>query len=446
MALQNSAHATKDDKSGDTVSGHAGSGHLGAVRQFGATRLESLAITAPLSAEDQTIQSMPDVSPTKWHLAHTSWFFETFLLIPHLSGYREFDPAYNYLFNSYYESVGARHPRPDRGLLSRPPLSDIHVYRAHVDAGMERLLADADKWAEIAPLVSLGLHHEQQHQELILSDIKHVFSANSLFPAYTPLKPHKVQATKMGWQNFDGGLVEIGARVANTSFDDFAFDNEGPVHKVHLEPFALADRLVTNGEYLQFIEDGGYAQPEHWLMEGWEHIRAAGWSAPDYWYQADGAWHIFTLSGLRPLDPDEPVCHVSHYEADAYARWADKRLPREEEWELAARESEVSGNLLSEGHFHPISAEEGPAGEGPGLRQLWGDVWEWTTSPYTAFPGFKPAAGAVGEYNGKFMANQWVLKGGSCATPAGHIRASYRNFFPSAARWQFTGIRLADDV
>lgn len=436
MAPQSPARAKEDGQSGHKVARHSAT-----VDQFAWTRALSLSLAAPLSAEDQVIQSMPDVSPTKWHLAHTTWFFETFLLKPHLSGYAEFDPAYNYLFNSYYEAVGARHPRPQRGLLSRPPLSDIHAYRAHVDAGMGVLLSDEGKWDEIAPLVTLGLHHEQQHQELILTDIKHVLSCNSLCPAYCAPKPSGAHATQMGWQGFGGGLFQIGAQAENTSYDHFAFDNEGPVHKVHLEPFQLADRLVTNGEYLEFIEDRGYARPDHWFMEGWEHIRAEGWGAPAYWHEVDGAWQIFTLSGLRALDVDEPVCHVSHYEADAYARWAGKRLPLEAEWEIAARQSDVEGNLLPERHFHPKAA-----GDGAGLRQLWGDVWEWTASPYTAYPGFKAAAGAVGEYNGKFMANQWVLKGGSCATPGGHVRAHYRNFFPSTARWQFSGIRLADNL
>lgn len=409
--------------------------------QFAVTRALSLELAAPLSAEDQIIQSMPDVSPTKWHLAHTTWFFETFILQPHAAGYVAFDPAYGYLFNSYYEGVGARHPRPQRGLLSRPPLADIHAYRAHVDEAMAVLLSDEDLWPTIAPLVSLGLHHEQQHQELILTDIKHVFSCNSLKPAYRPANPYSGQATAMGWIAFEGGLAEIGLREPNDSFDHFAFDNEGPAYKVWLEPFAIADRLVTNGEYRAFIEDGGYETPEFWFMEGWETVKAEGWRAPAYWQRSGQGWQVFSLNGLVDLVDDEPVCHVSHFEADAFARWAGKRLPREAEWEVAARDVAIGGNLLSSGALGPR-----PAVQGAGLRQFYGDVWEWTGSAYTAYPGFKPAAGAVGEYNGKFMANQWVLKGGSCATPDGHIRPTYRNFFPSTARWQFTGIRLAGDI
>lgn len=409
--------------------------------QYRATRALSLELASPLSAEDQIIQSMPDVSPTKWHLAHTTWFFETFILNSHARDYREFDPAYNYLFNSYYEGVGARHPRPERGLLSRPPLSDVLAYRAHVDEAMAGVLEDDQLWPTIAPLVCLGLHHEQQHQELILTDIKHVFSCNSLKPAYAPAEPGISHATDLGWVEFDGGLAEIGRRELNDRFDRFTFDNEGPVHKVWLEPFALADRLVTNSEYLAFIEDGGYEKPDFWFMEGWETVKAEGWQAPAYWQKGGEAWQIFTLSGPRDLDPNEPVCHVSHFEADAYARWAGRRLPSEAEWEVAAAGVGDDGNLLSSGALHPRSAAAGDS-----LRQIYGDVWEWTGSAYTAYPGFKPAAGAVGEYNGKFMANQWVLKGGSCATPKGHIRSGYRNFFPSSARWQFTGIRLADDI
>lgn len=411
------------------------------VRQFAQTRALSLELAAPLSAEDQIIQSMPDVSPTKWHLAHTTWFFETFILKPHSSGYAEFDSAYNFLFNSYYEGVGDRHPRPQRGLLSRPPLADIHAYRAHVDAAMNDLLDDEALWPLIGPLVSLGLHHEQQHQELILTDIKHVFSCNSLKPAYVPAKPYSPRVTKMGWVNFDGGLVEIGRREPNDSFGRFAFDNEGPVHKAWLAPFSMADRLVTNAEYRAFINDGGYRNPEFWFMEGWETIKAEGWQAPAYWQKDGDGWRVFTLNGISEPNDDAPVCHVSHFEADAFARWAGKRLPSEAEWEIAAGDAPIEGNILSSGAFSPR-----PAGDGEGLRQLYGDVWEWTGSAYTAYPGFKPAAGAVGEYNGKFMANQWVLKGGSCATPKGHIRPTYRNFFPSSARWQFTGIRLADDI
>ena len=411
------------------------------LAHYRATRALSLELASPLSAEDQIIQSMPDVSPTKWHLAHTTWFFETFVLKPHASDYQEFNPAYNYLFNSYYEGVGARHPRSERGLLSRPPLTDILAYRMYVDQSMASLLKDGKNWPTIAPLVCLGLHHEQQHQELILTDIKHVFSCNSLKPAYSQAEAGLSHATDLGWVEFDGGLIEIGHRGLNDRFDRFTFDNEGPTHKVWLEPFVIASRLVTNGEYLAFIDDGGYEKPDFWFMEGWETIKAENWQAPAYWKRDGRMRQVFTLSGLCDLDPNEPVCHVSHFEADAYARWAGKRLPSEAEWELAAVASSVDGNFLSSGALHPRSVESSD-----GLLQFYGDVWEWSGSAYTAYPGFKPAAGAVGEYNGKFMANQWVLKGGSCVTPKGHIRPSYRNFFPSWARWQFTGIRLADDI
>ncbi len=410
------------------------------MAQFTETRALSLRLAEPLSPEDQILQSMPDASPTKWHLAHTTWFFETFILKPHAAGYTEFDPDYNYLFNSYYNGVGERHPRPQRGMLSRPPLDDIHRYREYVDEAMAALMEDNAAWPVIAPLVTLGLHHEQQHQELLLTDIKHALSCNSLKPAYQDALMVPTVPSEMGWVDIDAGLVEIGHHAGNEAFNDFAFDNEGPVHKVWLEAFRIADRAVTNGEYLAFMADGGYRSPDHWLSDGWDMVCAEGWTAPLYWEQRDGDWWQFTLSGMRSVDPNEPVCHVSYYEADAFANWAGKRLPTEFEWELAAPGHPVSGNLMGAGHLHPVSA-----GERSGLRQAYGDVWEWTGSAYRPYPGFRAAAGAVGEYNGKFMSGQMVLKGGSCVTPDGHIRATYRNFFPPHARWQFSGIRLADD-
>ncbi|MFN3233410.1 MAG: ergothioneine biosynthesis protein EgtB [Alphaproteobacteria bacterium] len=412
-----------------------------AIAQFAETRQLSLDLAAPLSPEDQILQSMPDASPTKWHLAHTTWFFETFILKPHAPGYREFDPDYNYLFNSYYNGIGERHARPKRGMLSRPPLEDIHRYRAHVDEAMRGLMASGAAWLEIAPLITLGLHHEQQHQELLLTDIKHALSCNSLNPAYRDGQMSTGEGGPVAWRDFEGGLVEIGCEAPNAAFADFAFDNEGPRHRAWLEPFRLADRLVTNGEYLEFIEDGGYQRPDYWLSDGWDIACREGWQAPLYWQRRDGRWWSFTLTGLHPVDANQPVCHISHYEADAYANWAGRRLPTEAEWEHAVNGDAVTGNLLDISALHPRAANE----EG-GVRQAYGDVWEWTGSAYRPYPGFKPAPGAVGEYNGKFMSGQMVLKGGSCVTPEGHIRPSYRNFFPPHARWQFSGIRLADNV
>ena len=409
--------------------------------RFAAIRQQSEALAANLSPEDQAIQSMPDVSPTKWHLAHTSWFFETFLLAPLDPAYRTFDPAFAYLFNSYYEAVGPRHPRPERGLLSRPTVDVVAAYRDHVTAAMLRLIDTAadDKWRQAAPLIELGLHHEQQHQELILMDIKHVFSMNPLLPAYQAPRPHLAAADRQkgAWVEFAGGLEEIGHPGTG-----FAFDNEGPRHKVWLEPFRLAAHPVSCGEYLDFISDGGYGRPGFWLSDGWACVQQQGWQAPLYWRCDNGAWRVFTLSGERPVDPSEPVCHVSFYEADAFARWAGKRLPTEAEWEIAARDVLVAGNLVDSGHLHPCPETS----NAPGLRQMIGDVWEWTASPYIAYPRFHPAAGAVGEYNGKFMSNQMVLRGGAAVTPADHIRITYRNFFPPSARWAFSGLRLAEDL
>ena len=409
--------------------------------RFEAIRRESEALAANLSPEDQAIQSMPDVSPTKWHLAHTSWFFETFILGPLDPGYRPFDPAFAYLFNSYYEAAGPRHPRPQRGLLSRPTVDAIGAYRDHVTAAMLRLFDEADEavWREAASLIELGLNHEQQHQELILMDIKHVFSVNPLLPGYHAPRPYAVAAgaPARSWVEFAGGLCEIGH-----AGDGFAFDNEGPRHKVWLEPFRLASHPVTCGEYLEFIADGGYRQPEFWLSDGWATVQQQAWEAPLYWRCEDGEWRIFTLSGERRLDPAEPVCHVSFYEADAFARWAGKRLPTEAEWEIAAAAMPLAGNLADSGLYHPCS---GSGGEGE-LRHLIGDVWEWTASPYTAYPRFRPVAGAIGEYNGKFMSNQMVLRGGAAVTPADHVRITYRNFFPPSARWAFSGLRLAEDL
>ncbi|MED5618392.1 ergothioneine biosynthesis protein EgtB [Ideonella sp. BN130291] len=395
------------------------------------------ALCEGLSAEDCQLQSMDDASPVKWHLAHTTWFFETFVLQPGLAGYRSPDPAYKVLFNSYYVGVGQRHPRPQRGLLSRPSLAEVRAYRQHVDQHLAQWLRPGADPALVA-LAELGLHHEQQHQELILTDLKHHFSCNPLQPAYRaaaavpPREPAPLRLLP-----FEGGLVEIGHAGSG-----FAFDNELPRHKVWLAPFELADRLVTQSEYAAFIADGGYQRPELWLSEGWDVCQRQQWQAPLYW-QGGPRWQAFTLAGLQPLEPDAPVCHLSYYEADAYARWAGARLPTETEWEHAAESAgdaawQAAGALLDDARFHPA-----PARPGNGLKQLFGDGWEWTASAYLPYPGYRPAEGAVGEYNGKFMINQMVLRGGSCATPRSHLRASYRNFFPAQARWQFTALRLA---
>ena len=383
---------------------------------------------------------MPDASPVKWHLAHTTWFFETFVLAVHDPSWRPFHPGFRVLFNSYYNAVGAKHPRPERGLLTRPSLDDVVAYREHVDRAMERLLAKSSLGAEVRELALLCTHHEQQHQELILTDVKHLLSCNPLKPAYEkswPLTP--VHGREPSWIAFEAGVREIGHEGG-----DFAFDNEGPRHKVWLDRFEIASHPVTHGDFARFIEDGGYRRPELWLSAGWDLVNATGWQAPLYWESRDGEWHTFTLHGVAPVEPHTPVCHVSFYEADAYARWAGARLPTEAEWEVAASHSPVEGNFLESGALHPLALREAPLRGG--LAQAFGDVWEWTRSDYAPYPGFRAATGAVGEYNGKFMANQYVLRGGSCATPASHIRPTYRNFFPAEARWQFSGLRLARDA
>lgn len=400
-------------------------------------RRQTESLCRPLTVEDYGLQAMADASPAKWHLAHTSWFFETFLLIPYAAGYRRFHPHFDYLFNSYYNAVGAQYPRAKRGQLSRPTVADVYGYRAHVDAAMQQLLAGAgDRWREIGSRTQLGCQHEQQHQELLLTDIKYNFSVNPLRPAYRADLPVGTgDAGRPDFVEFSEGIREIGH-----AGPAFAFDNETPRHRVYLNRFALAARPVLNGDYLEFIDAGGYDNPVYWLSDGYRVARESDWSAPLYWELRDGQWWQFTLAGMRPLNLAEPVCHVSYYEADAYARFAGKRLPTEAEWEIAAADAPRNGNLGDGGFLHPA-----PAHGGTGLRQLFGDVWEWTQSGYTAYPGFRAPAGALGEYNAKFMANQMVLRGGSCATPAGHIRPSYRNFFYPADRWQFSGFRLADD-
>jgi ergothioneine biosynthesis protein EgtB len=411
------------------------------IERYRHVRAFTVSLCETLEPEDTVVQTMPDVSPTKWHLAHTSWFFETFLLAPHLSGYRSPHPLYAYLFNSYYVAVGERHYRPHRGLLSRPALREVGDYRRHVDVHMERLLEDGIS-AELEGVLVLGLNHEQQHQELILTDIKHVLAANPLGPVFrTPAGAPREAATTapIAWRAIEGGVRDLGH-----DGEGFAYDNEGPRHRVHLAPFALASRLVTNGEYRAFMDDGGYARPELWLDLGWHTRTAEGWEAPLYWERRDGDWWMFTLSGIRRVADDEPVCHMSYFEADAFARWSGRRLPTEFEWEAVAGGVPIAGNFADSGALHPRPAARAAQPDAP--AQLYGDAWEWTQSHYSPYPGYRPPAGAIGEYNGKFMCNQFVLRGGSCATPAGHVRRTYRNFFPPDARWQFTGIRLADDA
>jgi ergothioneine biosynthesis protein EgtB len=386
------------------------------VLDYATVRAHTLALAAPLSPEDCMAQSMPDASPVKWHLAHTTWFFETFILERFEDGFTPFHPAFRFLFNSYYNGIGARHPRAQRAVLTRPALADVIAYRANVDDRVARLVARQPDNMFLVELLTLGLHHEQQHQELILTDVKHLLAQNAMEPVYSQAAPLPVHAAaQLRWLSFDGGMTALGFQGGG-----FCFDNELPRHRVFVEPFSLASRLVTNSEYLAFIEAGGYFDPSLWLSEGWEAVRTHAWAHPLHWRQdEDGAWREFTLRGALPLDRDAPVTHLSMYEADAYARWADARLPTEAEWEVAA----ASGT--------------------PGLEQLFGHCWQWTSSSYAPYPGYSSAPGAVGEYNGKFMVNQYVLRGSSIATPPGHARASYRNFFPAQARWQFTGLRLA---
>jgi ergothioneine biosynthesis protein EgtB len=403
--------------------------------RYSHVRRVSLEICEPLETEDYVVQSMPDASPAKWHLAHTSWFFEQFLLKPLLSGYRAFHPDFEYLFNSYYQTVGRMHERPQRGLLTRPTVEEVVRYRAHVDEHMQKLLRVRSEDEKLQSITTLGLNHEQQHQELMFTDIMHLFSRNPLLPAYKPGSEESADtAAPMHFISFDGGIHEIGA-----SGKHFCFDNELPRHRTLVEPYALADRLATNGEYREFIRDGGYRRPEFWLSDGWSTVQREGWTRPIYW--SEPLDREFTLHGLQPLNSGAPVSHISFYEADAFARWAGARLPSEAEWEIAAESLPVIGNLLNTGALQPQAA-----GVQPGLKQMFGDVWEWTSSPYVAYPGYLPPPGALGEYNGKFMCNQLVLRGGSCVTPADHIRASYRNFFYADARWQFMGVRLARNL
>jgi ergothioneine biosynthesis protein EgtB len=424
----------------DTRQDASAAGHGVGARHFLAIREATRRLAAPLSAEDCAIQSMPDASPVKWHLAHTTWFFETFILARHDPQRVPFDASFRVLFNSYYNAVGERHPRPQRGLLSRPSLAEVLAYRAQVEAELASLLDAGALAPGLLALVELGLHHEQQHQELILTDLKHMLSCNPTRPAYQktwPLTP--VHPAPRSWIAIEGGLREIGHDAPG-----FAFDNEQPRHKAWIEPFEIASLPVTYGEFIDFVEDGGYRRPELWLSAGWDAVVSRGWTAPLYWEKRGSRWHTFTLRGMVPVERNTPVCHLSFYEADAFARWAGARLPTESEWECAANGVPIEGNFVESGALHPLALREQPRAGVP--AQMFGDVWEWTRSDYAPYPRFRPTEGAVGEYNGKFMCNQYVLRGGSCATPQSHIRATYRNFFPADARWQFSGVRLARDA
>lgn len=406
------------------------------LERFHVTRKRSVSLTEGLSEEDCCVQSMPDASPIKWHLAHTTWFFETFILEKFEENFRPHHQAFRVLFNSYYNGVGDKHPRAQRGLLTRPSTDEVIAYRHNVDARIAQLLARAivqGGYPELATLIELGMQHEQQHQELMLTDVKHLLSMNPLFPAYAQGVPaiiHSGRAQKLSWFAIDAGVVEIG-----NAGDGFCFDNETPRHRQFVESFSLASRLVTNAEYLAFVEDGGYSNPGLWLSEGWDWVRTNQLTHPMYWHRADdGSWREYTLIGLQHLQSATPALHLSYFEAEAYARWAGARLPTEFEWEAVAAAHPIAGDTPG---LYPNPAQQS------GLVQLYGTAWQWTSSSYAPYPGFAPAAGAIGEYNGKFMVNQYVLRGSSCATPAGHARTSYRNFFPATARWQFSGIRLA---
>ncbi len=410
------------------------------TERYSQTRHWTERLCKQLAVEDFVVQSMPDASPTRWHLAHTTWFFETFVLARFNSDYRPVSSDYRFLFNSYYNGVGEQFPRARRGLLTRPTVAEVFEYRQAVDERMLQLLQSLgdDDATEAVRLVELGINHEQQHQELILTDLKHLFSCSPLLPAYRSASA-KLAATSSKpnrWFAHSGGVVQIGHEGPA-----FSFDNECPRHSVFLQPFEIQRRLVTNGEFIEFINDGGYSRPELWLSLGWSIIRDQKWAAPMYWIEREGQWWQFTLDGMRPLNADEPDCHVSYFEADAFARWSGARLPTEAEWEHVAAKIDLRGSFLESEHFHP-SVNDEPNN----MAQLYGELWQWTASPFTPYPGYVAPPGALGEYNGKFMCNQYVLRGGSCVTPASHIRTTYRNFFPPDARWQFSGIRLARDA
>jgi ergothioneine biosynthesis protein EgtB len=429
---------------------HASQSRIERLRdRFHQIRNFTNALSAGLEPEDCVVQSMPDVSPTKWHLAHTTWFFETFVLKKFLPGYRAEIPEYAYLFNSYYNAAGDMHRRDLRGLISRPTVSQAKRYRASVDSHIDDLLSNADEslLQEMEAILVLGFHHEQQHQELLLTDIKHVLAQNPLYPVFRAAEEPTATPTCRGPSRFIH-FEEIVTAIGHDG-DEFAYDNEGPRHRALVPAFSLGTRPVTNGEFIAFIEDNGYSRPEFWLSLGWMTVIEQRWNAPLYWTKRDGAWWSFTLSGLRPVDQSEPVTHVSYFEADAYGNWAGARLPTEFEWERAGLSCPIEGNFVETELFHPVAAESAVSADKPGkdqrLYQIFGDVWEWTRSAYSPYPGYRAGPGALGEYNGKFMCNQYVLRGGSCATSRTHIRRTYRNFFQPDKRWQFTGIRLARD-
>jgi len=413
------------------------------ISDFRRVRSFTELMTQDLAPEDCVVQSMPDVSPAKWHMAHTTWFFETFVLRKYVPGYQPVVPEYAYLFNSYYNAAGDMHRRDLRGLISRPTVEQTRRYREVVNSHIAELIGNADDkvLADLDSLITLGIHHEQQHQELLLTDIKHVFAQNPLYPVFRQAKAgnKSENVSPITFVDFDEGIVEIGHRGTG-----FSYDNEGPRHRVLVPAFSLASRPVTNGEYLKFIEAGGYRRTEFWLSLGWMTVNEQRWQGPLYWQQRDGEWWNFTLSGLRRVEPSEPVTHISYFEADAYANWAGARLATEFEWERVATQQSIQGNFVEDEHFHPQPAG-GQAASGQ-LSQIYGDVWEWTRSSYSPYPGYRAEPGALGEYNGKFMCNQYVLRGGSCATSRTHIRPTYRNFFQPEKRWQFTGIRLARDA
>jgi len=416
----------------------AGAGGKALAAKLRQVRQLTETLAAPLSDADAAVQSMEDASPAKWHLAHTTWFFEIVVLKQHLEGYRLFDERFPYLFNSYYETLGSRHPRSRRGMLTRPSLDEVFAYRAHVNAGLDRLL-DGAMPPEATDLLVLGLNHEQQHQELLMTDILHLFYQNPLIPAYKAPQPIGVGGSAppdLSYVGIEGGIHEFGH-----AGPEFAFDCEGPRHRRLVEPFRLANRAVTNGEWIEFIEAGGYKTATLWLSDGWATVNRESWTAPLYWEKREGAWWAMSLRGMQPIDLNAPVAHISYFEADAFASFAGKRLPTEFEWELASLTVPIDGTELDDGRLRPA-----PAGPGTGLRQMFGDVWEWTQSPFSPYPRFQPSEGPVGEYNGKFMNGQYVLRGGSCVTPAGHMRRTYRNFFQPEKRWQFSGVRLAEDM
>jgi ergothioneine biosynthesis protein EgtB len=434
-------------ESPDPIRQTTGASRQQLIAAYQQVRRFSEQLCQPLTPEDHVIQTATEVSPAKWHLAHMSWFFERFILQQHATGYTPFHPQYYYLFNSYYNAVGPKHCRAERGLISRPTVSEVHEYRQHVDAQMVQLIeqSDDEHLARLQPLVTLGLNHEQQHQELLLTDIKHIFSSNPLMPAYVEaVYGEHAEPAPASWIGFDEGVYEVGLPPDTPQF---CFDNETPRHRVFLEPFQIASRPVSNGEFMRFIEDGGYQRHELWLSEGWATVHEQGWQHPIYWYkdpEQRDRWMHYTHGGPQPVDPAEPVCHLSLFEADAFARWAGARLPSEFEWEIAARALPVEGNFADRGRYHPEPMADDTTQQA--LSRMFGDVWEWTGSQYRPYPGYQPLAGAIGEYNGKFMCNQFVLRGGACSTSRSHMRLTYRNFFGPADRWQFTGLRLAKSV